>query len=279
MIVQGYPRMCPNSSDYQEPEGYSVLMRQKGSELEVDHKLTDLGSLPGKCLQEGSAILTCEIRAPYMLYSRRHDIEHSEDRSVSGMTIARQNLVFPQCPGQLIYFIPAIVLRQERTITLDSSRHGTSLIWQDMTVRFPKGAILAGGDVFRDVQSVVHLLEFRADESARNEGVIRGKASEDEDQWRFVVHVHPDKIAALKDERHGAWHNALNVGCLAQMLEAIKKDFKDQEPSYEPLRVLAAMIQEETGKSPPWLTEDDGEWDDTLELATSLYKLITPKIE
>ena len=279
MIVQGYPRMCPNTNDYLESDGYSVQMQLSGAELAVIHKLTVPRSLPGLCLEDGSAVFTCEIRAPFMLYSQRHNLELSESQLNSGEINVCQSVHLPYSAEQRVYFIPAIVLLREKTITLDSGEHGTSPIWDNTKVRFPKGAILAGGNVFQDVQSIVNLLEFQVDHSAADNGVIRSGPSEDDDQWRFIVRVHPDKMAVLQDERYGTWQNVLNVGCFAQMLEAIKRDFKDEKPPHEPLCVLADLIQEETGKSPPWLTEDNEEWDDTLELATLLYKLITPEVE
>ena len=68
--------------------------------------------------------------------------------------------------------------------------------------------------------------------------------------------------------------------CIAQMLSTIRKDFSEQEPPYEALRVLADMVRDETGKSPPWETEGpNDEWDDTLLIATTLHKLTTPAEE
>ena len=280
-MIGGYPCLRSTSGDYLDPDGYIVDLSQEGSKLTVVHQLLDADSLPGQWLQEGIAEFTCEIRAPYMLHCQRCDLPHLElPQPTDGGIQATQYVPVPTARDQRVYFLPAVVLKQERTEQLSTSRHGVSSLWDGREVQFPKGAILAGGVVFEDVQSVVHLLRFREDPSAKDPGVIRAGPMEIEEQWRFVVNLHPEKMAVLHREANSDWVNALYVGCIAQMLSTIRKDFSEQEPPYEALRVLADMVRDETGKSPPWETEGpNDEWDDTLLIATTLHKLTTPAEE
>ncbi|MYD91644.1 MAG: hypothetical protein F4Y08_15150 [Caldilineaceae bacterium SB0662_bin_9] len=230
---------------------------------------------------EGVAALACEVRAPYMMYCERSDLSHSDLPSpVDGAIKVAHDIPIPKTRDQRIYFLPAVVLKQERMATLSSTKHGVSSLWDGRQVRFPKGAILAGGKVFEDVESVVHLLRFKESPSTKDPDVIRSYPEEDEEQWRFVVELHPNKMVALHHESNSDWLNALSVGCIAQMLSTIRKDFSDHEPSHEALRVLAEMIRDKTGKAPPWETEGaNDEWEDTLHIATSLHNLITPMDE
>lgn len=279
MIEHGYPRLQPDSYDYLNPAGYAAqLIRKSSQRMDVEHQLQDLKSLPGQWLKEGYASLTCEIRAPHMLYCLRHDHDPTEQEwSEAGnrLTVTQQ-FDIPHSQDQRIYFIPSIVLNETRVIKLSSEKHGVSDIWNEKTVCFPKGAVLAGGKVFEDIENVVHLLTFRLDPELE-EGVIRGHTEEDDDAWRYVVHVHQKTLSALHSEQNSEWFNALYIGCLAQMLAAIQRDFKE-EPQYEALKVLAEMVRTETGLAPPW--ETDGlEWDDALKIATHLHSLITPQQE
>ncbi len=280
MIGYGYPCMRPTTNDYQNPEGYAVALNQHGTNLEIIHRILNMDCLPGQWLWEGAAVLTCEIRAPYMLYCQRHDYENHGRQQIAptGEVSVSQSIEFPYTWDQAIYFIPAIVLSQEREVELDSHRHGVTDIWHGQTVCFPKGAILAGGDVYEDMGRVVHLLEFHKGDEESDPGIVQqARSSADDDQWRFIVQLHPAKMAALQDNQYSDWRNALYVGCLAQMLVTIKQEFREQPPPHKALHVLADMIEEATNQSPPWKTEDDSsDWDDPLFIATKLHKLITP---
>ena len=283
-MIDGYPCLHSTSGDYKNPDGYVAELSQEGSRLTVVHRLQDADDcLPGQWLREGVAAFACEVRAPYMMYCKRSDWPSSDlPLLADGVVTVTHDIRIPSVRDQRVYFLPAVVLKQERTETLSSDRHGVSSLWDGRTVRFPKGAILAGGTVFEDVESVVRLLRFKEGPADKEPGLVRAYPEEDEEQWRFVVELHPDKMTALHRENNSDWCNALYVGCIAQMLSTIRKDFGDEnrEPSHEALRVLAAMIQEETGKSPPWETEGvNDEWEDTLMIATSLHKLITPTEE
>ena len=281
-MIGGYPCLRSTSGDYWNPDGYVAELSQEGSRLTVVHQLLDADDcLPGQWLKEGVAVFSCEVRAPYIMHCERSDLSSSDLPSlVDGALKVAHDIPIPATRDQRVYFLPAIVLRQERTETLSSEKHGVSSLWNGREVRFPKGAILAGGTVFEDVQSVVHLLRFREDPDAEDPGVIRARPVVDEDQWRFEVDLHPEKMAAIQREANSDWTNALYVGCIAQMLSTIRKDFSQDEPPHEALRVLAAMIQDETGNSPPWETEGvNDEWEDTLMLSTTLHKLITPMEE
>lgn len=281
-MIGGYPCLRSTSGDYRNPDGYVADLSQEGATLTVVHQLLDAEDcLPGQWLMEGVAALACEVRAPYMMYCERSDLSHSDLPPLAdGALEVTHDIRIPSTRDQRVYFLPAVVLKQERTETLSSDRHGVSSLWNGRVVRFPKGAILAGGTVFEDVESVVHLLRFKEGPSDNEPGVIRAYPEEDEEQWRFVVELHPDKMAALHRDSNRDWLNALNVGCIAQMLSTIRKDFSDHEPSHEALRVLAEMIRDKTEKAPPWETEGaNDEWEDTLHIATSLHNLITPMEE
>lgn len=277
MTEQGFPCMSPDTNDYLDPDGYSASLQQTSQELYICHRLRDADSLPGQWLREGRAAFACEIRAPYMLYCQRH--AHAElPQGVEGGLEARQNIRYPETQDKAIYFIPAIVLQEEATVTL-SAAHGVSPLWQGRTVTAAKGTLLAGGEVFEDMESIVNLIEFRlAKDDELADGTIQSAVEEYDDQWRLVVSL-PQVLwdELRKEQLHRDWRNALYVGCLARMLTAVKENYAE-EPPHEALKVLGKMIEEDLGIAPPWMDEGNP-WEDTLRLATSLHKLLTPQAE
>lgn len=276
MTEQGFPCMSPDTNDYLDPDGYSASLQQTSQELYICHRLRDADSLPGQWLREGRAAFACEIRAPYMLYCERH--AHAElPQGVEGGLEARQNIRYPETQDKAIYFIPAIVLQEEATVTL-SAAHGVSPFWQGRTVTAAKGTLLAGGEVFEDMESIVNLIEFRVDDKLGN-GVVKSEVEAYDDQWRLIVFLPQALWGELRKEQlHRDWRNALYVGCLARMLMAVQEDYTEEEPPHEALKVLGKMLQEDVGVAPPWMDEDKP-WKDTLHLATSLHKLLTPQAE
>ena len=277
-MVFEYPRLQGATDDYLNREGYSVELIQEGSWLRVVHRLADADCLPGQWLRQGVADFMCEIRAPYMLYCRRFDLQYAGwSQPVAGGIEVVQDLELPAPEDGRVSFLPGIVLNRERTVALSTEVHGVSALWHGRRIRFPKGAVVAGGVPFNNEQCLVHLLRFREDRTVVDPGVIRAGPVEEEEQWRFDIALHPDKMAAMQHEANRDWRKALYVGCLAQMLATIRDDFRGREPAYEALHVLAGAVRDKTGRRPPWETEQPHQdWGDTLSIATALHKLVTP---
>lgn len=272
----GFPCMSPDTNDYLDPDGYSVALQQASHELHVCHRIRDADSLPGQWLREARAVFACEIRAPYMLYCQRHAHVQPPQAAQGGLE-ARQIIPYPETQDKAIYFMPAVVLQEDVTVDLNAA-HGVSSLWQGRTVSAAKGAVLAGGEVFEDMESVVNLMEFRLDNELAD-GIVQSAVEEYDDQWRLVVSLPRALWDELRKEQlHRDWRNALYVGCLARMLTVVKENYAEEEPPHEALKVLGKMIEEDLGVAPPWMDEGNP-WEDTLRLATSLHKLLTPQAE
>ena len=284
MIGDAYPCLRPDSADYLQPDGYSVDLRQDGQELKVTHRLADLRCLPAQWLREGCADLCCEVRAPQMLFSQRFTMEEQPSLPTRGACELLQVVEFMAIPepGNLdIFFLPAIVLREAREIRLDSAAHGVSSLWDGRRVRFPRGAILAGGEVNEDRDSIVHLLRFDQDDALKD-GTLSGRAESEGDVWRYVVRVPGGMLEDLRNPHHQVWAHAVYTGCLTQMLVAIREEFHDPEQQ-RPAAVqkLGEMIREETSgkEAPPWDADADEAWRDPLQLASMLRPLLQPDVE
>ncbi len=280
MSSLGFPCMHPDSSDYQNPEGYSVELVQQDDVLQITHRLQDAGSLPGQWIQEGLATFFCEVRAPYMLYCRNSACTQSPKLHKEGGLTVDQTVKCPDAQDKTLYFMPGIVLQDDRQVKLDEKTHGVSSIWHDRVVSGTKGTVLAGGNIFEGTDTIVNLLEFQRDENLTGDTctVIRSEVTQDEDQWRLRVHVSAKTLNALRSEQFPEWNSAFFVGCLARMLDAIKEEFSDKKPTHEALKGLGKMVEDETSKSPPWVDEGDS-WNDTLFIASTLYPLMTPQSE
>lgn len=285
-----WPVLRPDSADYGPAEGYSVKLQQKERELEVLHRLESGRCLPAQWLREGHADLCCEVRLPAMLYSERFVVQERLTPPAAGPWEIRQLVELwpiPEPDGKPLYFLPAIVLREAREVRLDSAAHGVSALWHGKEVRFPRGAVLAGGQVYEDPETVEHLLQFCAVDLP--EGQLRQRVEEREGNWRFVVEAQEALLTALqvRDQQHETWARALYLGCLAQMLDALRRDFRDPDRE-RPAAVerLGEMVREKSEEAggralePPWETEEDNEdWGDTLWLASLLYPLRRPVVE
>ena len=276
MKIDAYPRLARNSADYAHPNGYTVQMQQKERELEVIHRLEDVNTLPAQWLRDGSAHLCCEVRAPQMLYSRRFRCEHSDEEiSTQGPLELRQLFDVPHASEKRMYFLPSIVLREARGLELSSATHGVSALWDRQYICFPPGAILAGGIIHEDPKSIVYPLSFERDDNLEA-GTLSGSPRHEDESWHFEVRVPNYLLLALKDSRNHIWRRSIYIGCLAQMLVAVRKDFKEPESSRPPaVTRLGEMIQDMTQfsprLSPPWDTDED-EWVDTLKIATLLLQ-------
>ncbi len=277
-----YPSLRPDSADYETPDRYSVQLQQNGAKLEVNHHLSDVHCLPAQWLRAGLAHLCCEVRMPHMLYSHRF-VEDEKALQVpeQGQWEHRQRFPLPQTGDKNLYFLPVIVLRDAREVVLDSDEHGVSSLWHGRKVRFPKGAILAGGAVFEDLERVFRIIRFEMSDMPRGSGRVQSEADPQGDNWQFVVRVPPDLYDVLGDPNHRNWEEAFYIGCFAQMLNVIKSDFKDTElPPYDAVRGLGDMLREQAKVDPPWETDPDDEgWRDTLHLATVLRGLRAPGLE
>ncbi len=282
MKLAAYPVLRPDSADYETPDRYTVQLQQTGAELEVTHHLGDVHCLPAQWLRAGLADLCCEVRMPHMLYSRRSIVCRSDLQVPEyGTWEYKQRFPLPESGNKNLYFLPLIVLRDERKLMLNSDEHGVSSLWHGRKVRFPKGAILAGGTVFEDLEKVFHMIRFERGDMQHGSGIVGSGAEPQGDNWQFVVRVPPDIYEALGDPQHRDWEEAFYIGCFAQMLNEIKVEFKSMEyPPYDAVRSLADMLREKAGVAPPWETDPDNEeWRDTLHLATELRGLRAPGLE
>ena len=280
MKVAAYPSLRPDSADYENPDSYTVHLQQNGADLEVTHCLSESHCLPAQMLRAGMADLCCEVRMPHMLFSKRYKaVRDSLNVPEQGEWEHKQRLPLPEAGNKSLYFLPVIVLRNSHEMTLNSDEHNVSRLWHGRTVRFPKGAVLAGGTVYEDLEKVFHLIRFEPDsEAARGSGIVKAHGEPQGDNWQYVVYVPDDIMEALGEPQYRDWEEALYVGCLAQMLNEIKVEFKDMDqPPYEAVRRLGEMLREEATVAPPWETDNDNEeWRDTLHLATVLRGLRAP---
>ncbi len=282
MNVSVYPSLRPDSADYETPDRYSVQLQQIGANLEVTHRLSDTHCLPAQWLRSGLADLCCEVRMPHMLYSRRFvEDENALQVPKQGQWEHRQKFSLPDAGDKNLYFLPGIVLRDAYELVLDSDEHGLSSLWHGRKVRFPKGAILAGGTVFEDLEKVFHMIRFEVDSKLRGSGKVETNSDPFGDNWQFVVRVPPDIFEALGNASHRDWEEAFYIGCFAQMLNRIRTEFKNTDsPPYDAVRRLGDMLREEAGVDPPWETgQDNEEWQDALHLATVLRGLRAPGLE
>ena len=280
MKVAAYPVLRLDSADYETPDRYTVQLQQTGAELEVTHGLSDAHCLPAQWLRAGLADLCCEVRMPHMLYSCRfREDETALQVPKQGQWEHRQMFPLPETGGKNLYFLPVIVLRNAQEVVLDSDEHGVSSLWHGRKVRFPKGAILAGGTVFEDLEKVFHMIRLERKDLQR--GKVESGAEPQGDNWQFVVRVAPDIFEALGDAQHRDWEEAFFIGCFAQMLNVIRSEFKNVEaPPYDAVRRLGDMLREKAEVAPPWETgQDNEEWQDTLHLATVLCDLRAPGLE
>ena len=282
MTGDAYPSLRPDSADYENPDRYTVQLQQNGKDLDVVHRLENVHCLPAQWLRECHADLCCEVRMPHMLYSKRFVADRAALQiPAQGSWEYQQSFPLPQTGSKSLYFLPSIVLRNARELTLDSALHDVTQIWDSRKVRFPRGAILAGGTVYEDLEKVFHLIRFEPGDTPRGSGVIKAAGEAPGDEWQFVVRVPEDIMEALGDPQHQAWEEALYIGCLAQMLNEIKVEFKSQDsPPFEAVKRLGEMLRDEAGVAPPWETDVDlEEWRDTLHLATVLRGLRAPGLE
>lgn len=281
MKIAAYPVLRMDSADYETPDRYSVQLQQTGAELEVTHRLSDAHCLPAQWLRVGLADLCCEVRMPHMLYSRRFEDQTALQVPEQGQWEHRQQFPLPEPGGKNLYFLPVIVLRDAREMVLDSDVHGVSSLWHGRKVRFPKGAILAGGTVYEDLERVFHMIRFEEGDMPRGSGKVETKIDPQGDNWQFVVRVPQDIYEALGDAQYRNWEEALYIGCFAQMLSRIRSEFKNMEsPPYDSVRRLGDMLREQVGVAPPWETDEDNEeWQDTFHLATVLRGLRAPGLE
>lgn len=281
MTGSSYPTMQPESADYTHLGGYTAKFTQLGASLNVTHFLTNVNCLPAQWLRDGSADLCCEVRIPQMLYCERFEAERTDMQFLAnGPWEITQSLVLPQTgPYSSLYFLPLIVLRDKRKLTLEADVHGISSIWNGREVVFPKGAILAGGYVEKDVENVFNLIRFERDDDAAP-GVI-SSASWNESECVFSVRMASAEslYQATETMQHLPWFNSLYVTCLNQMINALRETYEYREEEVHPpeaVKELGEMIREATQKAPPWEEEYDNDWDDTLHLATVLYNLRAP---
>lgn len=282
MKIDAYPCLRADSADYENPDSYTVQLQQTGTELDVTHSLTEAHCLPAQWLRAGLADLCCEVRLPHMLYSERQ-VASRDALQVpeSGEWKYRQRFPLPEAGSKNLYFLPTIVLRAEQTVTLDSAKHNVSQLWHGRKVRFPKGAVLAGGTVFEDLEKVFHLIRFEQSDVEPGSGTLRSSGEPKGDNWQFVVWVPKDVMEALEVPQHQHWVEALYIGCFSQMLNEIKVEFKSVEyPPYDAVRGLGELLREKAGVAPPWETDKENEeWRDTLHLATVLRGLRAPGLE
>lgn len=286
MTGSSYPTMQPESADYAHPGGYTAKITQLGASLNVTHCLTNVNCLPAQWLRDGIADLCCEVRIPQMLYCERFVADRTDMQFLAhGPWEFTQSLNLPQTgPYSSLYFLPAIVLRDEHPpLTLEASAHGISSIWNGHEVVFPKGAILAGGYVEKDVENVFDLIRFEQDDDAAP-GVI-SSASWNESECVFSVRIASAESLydATLTMQHLPWFDSLFVTCLNQMINAFREIYEYREEEVHPpeaVKELGEMIRETTHKAPPWDEGYDNDWDDTLHLATVLYNLRAPtKVE
>ena len=280
MTGSAYPTMRPESADYTLPGGYEAKIMQQGATLNVTHCLTNVNCLPAQWLRDDLADLCCEVRIPQMLYSEPF-VANRADMQFPSMPPWEytQSLSLPQTgPYSSLYFLPAIVLRDKRHEKLDTRTHGVSPIWNGRDVVFPKGAILAGGFVEKDVENVFNLVRFEED----GEGVpgVISSASWNESECVFSVRIPSGELYdATQFMQHIPWFDSLYVTCLNQMLNAFREiyEYRDEEVHPpEAVKELGEMIREATHKAPPWDEGYDNDWDDTLHLATVLHNLRAP---
>lgn len=281
MKIAAYPVLRLDSADYETPDRYSVQLQQTGAELEVTHRLSDAHCLPAQWLRVGLAELCCEVRMPHMLYSRRFEDRTALQVPEQGHWEHRQRFALPETGGKNLYFLPVIVLRDMCEVVLDSDEHGVSSLWHGRKVCFPKGAILAGGTVFEDLEKVFHMIRFEEGDILRGSGRVETIDDPQGDNWQFVVRVPPDIFEALGNINHRDWEEAFYIGCFAQMLNFIRSEFKDTvSPPYDAVCRLGDMLREQAEVAPPWETgPDNEEWQDTLHLATVLRGLRVPGLE
>ena len=282
MNLDAYPCLKADSADYENPDSYSVQLKQNGAQLEVTHHLTEAHCLPAQWLREGIADLCCEVRMPHMLLSEPH-VESRDllDVPEYGEWKHMQRLPLPETGNKSLYFLPGIVLCESREETLDSDKHNVSQLWHGRKVRFPKGAVLAGGTVYEDLEKVFHLIRFEPDDDVpHGPGAIRSAGESQGENWQFVVYVPEAILEALRDPQFRIWEEALYIGCLAQMLNVIKDEFGNLEsPPYEAVKRLGEMLREKANVAPPWETDEiTDQWHDTLHLATVLRGLRPPNI-
>lgn len=282
MNAAAYPVLRSDSADYETPDRYSVQLQQTGAKLEVKHQLSDAHCLPVQLLRSGLANLCCEVRMPHMLYSHRF-VEAQAALRVpeGGQWEHQQQFPLPETGDKNLYFLPGIVLRDAYEVVLDSNEHGVSSLWHGRKVHFPKGAILAGGTVYEDLEKVFRIIRFEMSDSPRGSGRVQAEADPQGDNWQFVVRISPELYDVLGDPNHRDWEEAFYIGCFAQMLNVIRSDFKDTElPPYDAVRGLGDMLRDQAGVDPPWETDPDDEgWRDTLHLATTLRGLRVPGLE
>ncbi len=281
MNIDVYPRMAPDSADYLRSDIYKVRMEQRDQKLEVIHCLEDANTLPAQWLRDGYAHLCCEVRVPSMLYSDRYRSNYSQVKNPDqGPLEFHQLLDVPLASEKRMYFLPTIVLSEAREEELNSAHHGVSALWDRQYVCFPKGAILAGGIVFNDPNTTLYPLDFVRDDTLQA-GTISASPNQEDESWKYVVKVPNDLLLALRDPQNRIWLQSVYIGCLAQMLIAVQRDFSDPEiPRPPAVEELGKMIRNLSMHAPPWETEES-EWDDTLRLATLLMKetggLIAPQ--
>ena len=279
MIDHSYPKLNTKTADYEYPDCYSTEMRQQGDEMEVIHTLKNVNCLPGQLLRDGLAELGCEVRVPQMLYSIRHKCG-IQSVPLQGEAEFKQRFAIPKAYDKRMYFIPAMILSRYVSTELMSSAHGVSSIWDRQFVHFPKGAVIAGGIVHEDPKSIEHLLRFDQDDSLE-EGTVRADSRFDPDSWVFVVRVPAEILGAIQDPHNHSWARTFFIGCLAQMLVAVSREFGRHGQSHTPpasVEKLGEMVLRETGRRQPWKS-DDNEWEDALHIATSLRGLHIPTLD
>ncbi len=289
MNIGAYPSLARDSADYMYPNGYTVQMQQKKRKLEVIHCINDASILPAQWLRDGSAELCCEVRMPQMLYSYSHRFRcgHSNlEIPLRGPLELRQLLDLPLASEKRTYFLPSIVLREARGLELNSACHGISSLWHRQYVCFPRGAILARGAVHEDPESIELPIDFVRDDTLQA-GTMSASPRKEDESWKYVVKVPNDVLLALRDPRNHVWLQSVYIGCLAQMLVAVQKDYREPDESRPPAveklgEMISSMTQFSPPLSPPWKVEE-GEWIDTLQIATLLIQekggLIIPILE
>ena len=242
MSAVDFPVMSAERLDYTDGEYKTrVQPSRDGGALEVHHQVSG-DNLVTQLLRQSKAAFAAEIAAPYSTY-RRIDVEQNGDYEKS--VRVRQAIDWPnEAVVPPVHIRPLIIAKEREELTLGPD-DGVHMLWQGVNVKLHPGSIIAEGPFWRAASTLESLLRVAKDKHGRlKEGSYCVKA-DTSDGFHFKVIMHPSLFDSISAVRFRSEARTILTGALAQGLNILCNDHKDDWSQFPVLRSLYKMIEDE----------------------------------